>query len=105
MQLPVRSTTSTSCERHLGCIVTRFSCKNSASSSDLPPVANTDVPEPKTPVGAIVGGKFLVTLSTLSAKMFSVRIVFVRDDRWFGRAVHYRICIALLSQTGRSRNT
>jgi hypothetical protein len=32
--------------------------------------------------------------------MFPVRVALVRDDQWFCRSVIYRICIALLSQTG-----
>ena len=79
--------------------VTRFSCKNPASSSDLPSVTNTDVPEPKNPAGVIAGGKSLITLLTLSANILPARVAFVRDDWWFGRAVPYRIHIALLSQT------
>jgi len=39
--------------------------QNPASLSDLSSVVNTDVPEPKTPVGAIAGGKFFVKLLTL----------------------------------------
>jgi len=73
--------------------------QNPASLSDLSSVVNTDVLELKTPVGAIAGGKFFVKLLTLSAMMLPVQILFVRADRWFGRAVTHGTCTALLSQT------
>jgi hypothetical protein len=66
MRLPVKSAGDTPCGHHLGYTGSPGSqYKNPASSSDvpgLPSVTNADVPEPKTPVDAIAGGKYPVTL-------------------------------------------
>ena len=58
---------TTSCECHIGCAMSRdLHVENSAPSSDLPSATNTEVPKSKTPVGAIAGGKSPIPTPTPS---------------------------------------